>query len=350
MSTSDLSYLHGKPSLRGQLKSRPEDFQVIEDLGYPIDGFGEHVLVRIRKTGCNTHYVAEALAKYLKLSMREVSYAGMKDRQAVTEQTFCLRIPGKAMPDFADFHLEGCLILNVARHQRKIRTGGLAGNRFQLMLRDMAPSAQAAIEQRLAAIASQGVPNYFGEQRFGRQGHNLTMAHQWATDQIQIRCRKKRSLILSATRSYLFNLVTSQRLQTQGSLTSLLVGDCVQLAGRGSWFVATEQELASIKPRLQQHELGITAPLPGRGEAGTLQQALQLEQAILNSHRDLVALLQREKVETARRKMLLLPQDFAWQWHANHTLQLNFWLPAGSFATSVIRELVQVDTVVAESE
>lgn len=347
MSTSDLTYLHGKPSASGQIKVQPEDFQVTEDLGYQADGFGEHLLIRVRKTRCNTHYVAEALAKYLKISMRDLSYAGMKDRQAVTEQTFCLRMPGKAMPDLSGFQLEGCLILNVSRHQRKIRTGGLAGNAFQLIVRNIEPSAE--VDQRLALIANHGVPNYFGEQRFGRQGHNLTMARQWATGQIQIRCRKKRSLILSATRSYLFNRVTSHRLQTQGSLQDLLVGDCVQLAGRGSWFVATEQEFASIKQRLRQHQLAITAPLPGRGDAGPVQQALQLEQNILQSEVALVALLQREKVDTARRKMLLMPQRFSWQWHDNCTIQLNFWLPAGSFATSIIREMVQTGGVEIES-
>lgn len=334
-----LAYLHGKPLSTGVIKATPEDFIVVEDLGYAPDGEGEQLLVRIRKSGCNTRFVAEALAKFLRVPLRDLSYAGMKDRQAVTEQTLCFRLPGKAMPDLSSFQLEGCEILAVARHKRKLRTGALAGNAFRLIIRHL--SQPQDVQQRLKQICQAGVPNYFGEQRFGRNSHNLTMAQQWARNEIQIRDRNKRSLILSAARSALFNQVTSARLQKQGTLTTVMAGDALQLTGRGSWFVAQPEELESLQQRVLNNELRITAPLPGGGESGTQHSAFALEQQCLAGATELITLLERERVDAARRAMLVIPRDMQWNWQDDATLEMAFWLPAGSFATSVVRELLQ---------
>lgn len=335
----DLTWLHGKPRATGIIKAAPEDFVVIEDLGYAPDGEGEQLLVRIRKSGCNTRFVAEALAKYLRVPQRDLSFAGMKDRQAVTEQTLCFRLPGKEMPDLSAFHLEGCEILEVVRHKRKLRTGALAGNAFRLVIRHITQRQET--EQRLEKIRDAGVPNYFGEQRFGRDGHNLTMAQQWARGDIQIRDRNKRSLILSAARSALFNQVTSDRLQLQGNLTEVMAGDALQLAGRGSWFVAQPEELPVLQQRVLNNELRVTAPLAGRGDEGSLLAARAFEQQSLAAATELLTLLERERVDAARRAMLVIPRDMCWRWQDDATLEVAFWLPAGSFATSVVRELLQ---------
>jgi tRNA(Glu) U13 pseudouridine synthase TruD len=127
-----LTYLHGKPAASGLLKANPEDFVVIEDLGFEPDGEGEHILVRILKNGCNTRFVADALAKFLKIHAREVSFAGQKDKHAVTEQWLCARVPGKEMPDLSAFQPEGCKVLEYARHKRKLRLGALKGNSLPL--------------------------------------------------------------------------------------------------------------------------------------------------------------------------------------------------------------------------
>ncbi len=339
MHSTSLTWLHGKPQASGVIKQSPADFRVIEDLGYTADGEGEQLLVRIRKTGCNTRFVADALAKFLKIPARDVSFAGMKDRHAVTEQTLCARLPGKGMPVMSNFVLDGVEILEVQRHQRKVRTGGLAGNFFQLIIRDI--NDDAWVEQRLALIESLGVPNYFGEQRFGRNGHNITLATQWAAGEIKINDRSKRSLLLSSMRSAMFNQVTSQRLAQQGDLTTLLLGDCVQLTGRGSWFIATAEEHAAVAERVLNGELRITAPLPGRGKTIVTEQAADFEQQCLSTQQAFIELLIREKVDAARRAMLVRPRNLTWQWQDKQTLRLDFWLPAGSFATSVVRELVQ---------
>jgi len=333
----NLTFLHGKPVASGVLKANPEDFVVVEDLGFEPDGEGEHILVRILKNGCNTRFVADALAKFLKIHAREVSFAGQKDKHAVTEQWLCARVPGNAMPDLSAFQLEGCKVLEYARHKRKLRLGALQGNAFTLVLREV--SDRADVDARLQAIAEKGVPNYFGAQRFGIGGSNLQGALRWAQSDAPVRDRNKRSFWLSAARSALFNQIVSERLK-KTDFNQVVDGDALQLAGRGSWFVATCEEQAELQTRVEAKALMITASLPGSGEWGTQRDALAFERQAVADMPDLQALLVREKVEAARRAMLLYPQKLSWNWWDDITVELRFWLPAGSFATSVVRELI----------
>ncbi|WP_035346282.1 MULTISPECIES: tRNA pseudouridine(13) synthase TruD [Dickeya] len=350
MTTDSLLWLYGKPQATGVLRASDDDFTVIEDLGFTPDGEGEHVLVRLRKRGCNTLFVAEALAKFAGIAARSVSYAGLKDRHAVTEQWFCLHLPGKTDPEWSAFALEGCDILEAQRHRRKVRIGALRGNAFRLVLRDI--SDRAEVSARLEQIANGGVPNYFGSQRFGRAGNNLEQARRWANNEIRVKERSKRSFYLSAVRSELFNRITSTRLENYGS-TQVLIGDALQLAGRGSWFVANEEELPELQRRVSAGELLITAPLPGQNESGTQADALAFEQHCLDDQALLLSLLARERVESARRAMMLYPRDIRSVWQDDATLELHFWLPSGCFATSVVRELLiaqepDVEAMVAE--
>ncbi|EOI5730173.1 tRNA pseudouridine(13) synthase TruD [Cronobacter malonaticus] len=331
-----LRWFHGQPQGQGRLKVSPTDFRVVEDLGFAPDGDGEHLLVRIRKTGCNTRAVADALAKFLGIAAREVSFAGQKDKYAVTEQWLCARLPGKEMPAMRAFTLEGCEVLEFARHRRKLRLGALKGNRFSLVLRDI--THRDEIEQRLGLIGEKGVPNYFGPQRFGRSGSNIYQAKRWAQTGQPPRERNKRGFALSAARSLMFNTLVSERLQRFG-VNQVMDGDALQLAGRGSWFVATPEELTDLQARVDNGELLITSALPGTGDWGTQRAALAFEQTTLADETELLTLLTREKVEAARRAMLLFPRELRWQWQDDATLEVSFWLPAGSFATSVIREL-----------
>lgn len=338
---NNLTWRYGRPLSTGVVKTTPEDFIVVEDLGFTPDGEGEHLLLRVRKRGCNTQFVAEHLARFAGIPPRSVSYAGLKDRHAVTEQWFCLHLPGKECPDVTTFSLAGCEVLEQARHRRKLRIGTLKGNDFTLVLRQI--SDRQDVEQRLTQIEVQGVPNYFGSQRFGHEGNNLLQAVRWARDEIRVKDRNKRSFYLSAMRSALFNQVASLRLAQQTE-RRVEEGDALQLQGRGSWFVATADELPRLQQRVEQGELLITAPLPdGNGALGTQGSALLFEQRCLATEHELLALLARERLEPARRAMLLSPQQLQWQWLDNATLQLQFHLPAGSFATSVLRELLSAD-------
>ncbi|ETT07394.1 tRNA pseudouridine synthase D [Providencia alcalifaciens F90-2004] len=342
----NVQYLHGKPLSSGTLKSIPEDFVVKEDLGFELDGEGEHVMVRVEKTGCNTLFVAEQLAKFAKISARAVSYAGLKDRHAVTEQWFCLQMPGKDTPDFSAWQLEGCRVLAVTRQKRKLRIGSLKGNQFEITLRDITNADD--VEQRLQKVAKLGVPNYFGEQRFGRDGQNLVQARRWANQEITVRERNKRSFYLSAARSAMFNDIASARIANNTAQYAML-GDALQLTGRGSWFVATAEELDSLQARLQSSELSVTAPLPGDGDLGTQEDALAFEiHCLEQDYQPFMALMKNERVSPARRAVLVKPQNLQWQWLDSSTVKLDFFLNSGSFATSVVREIINQDCVDAE--
>ncbi|WGE35917.1 tRNA pseudouridine(13) synthase TruD [Actinobacillus genomosp. 1] len=331
-----LNYLLGKPQQAGRLKAEFADFIVREELGYPLSGEGEFVAVKIRKTNANTLFVGERLAKFAGISERNMSYAGLKDRHAVTEQWFCLHLAGKETPDFSQFECEGVEVLEVTRHNRKIRVGSLVGNHFELLLRDVSESEE--ITQRLSRLQAVGFPNYFTEQRFGRDGHNLTQALRWANGEITVKDRKKRSFYLSAARSEVFNLVVSQRIADHLTQT-VLVGDYVQLAGSNSFFIVNESEVAETQQRLVSGDVLLTAPLIG--EKSLELTACEQEKAIIERHSTLVALMNKERMTNARRAMLCKPQDFSWQFESEG-LRLKFFLESGSYATALVRELIQL--------
>ncbi|KAE9529899.1 tRNA pseudouridine(13) synthase TruD [Testudinibacter aquarius] len=340
---SELQYLYGKPQQTARLKAEFSDFIVKEELGYAISGEGEFVALKVRKTNANTLFVGEKLAAFVGISAKNMSYAGLKDRHAVTEQWFCLHLPGKATPDFSQFALEGVEegveILHVSRHNRKIRIGSLQGNRFEILLRDLQQSAD--LIQRLQQIEKCGFPNYFMEQRFGRDGHNLTQALRWAQGEIQVKDRKKRSFYLSAARSELFNLIVSQRIEDQLT-TTVLDGDVLQLQGSHSWFVATAAELPLLQLRLQQQDLALTAALVGSKQLDSQAEAAERERAVVEQHPELLALMQQERLQNARRALLAQAQDFTWQFAADG-LRLSFYLDSGSYATALVREVAQLE-------
>ena len=329
-----LNYLLGKPQQAGRLKAEFADFIVREELGYPLAGEGEFVAVKVRKTNANTLFVGEQLAKFVDISAKNMSYAGLKDRHAVTEQWFCLHLAGKETPDFSAFECEGVEILEVTRHNRKIRTGALEGNYFELLLRDVVETDE--LKQRLNQLQAVGFPNYFTEQRFGRDGHNLTQAQRWASGEISVKDRKKRSFYLSAARSEVFNLVVSQRIADQ-QMQTILSGDYLQLAGSNSFFEVKEEDLVQSQQRLDENDVLLTAPLIG--ENSLEQNGNEREKAIVAQHENLISLMKKERMNTARRAMLCKPQDLRWQFEPEG-LRLTFFLNSGSYATGLVRELI----------
>ena len=333
----DLAYLQKTPPKQtALLKAECADFVVKEQLGYDMSGDGEFVAVKVRKTDCNTLFVGEQLAKFAGISARNMSYAGLKDRKAVTEQWFSLQMPGQPTPDFSQFSLEGVEILEVTRHQRKIRIGSLQGNHFEILLRNAEETDELKV--RLDFLAKNGFPNYFTEQRFGRDGNNLTQALRWANGEINVKDRNKRSFYLSAARSEIFNLIVSKRMELDLA-QQILLGDVLQLNGSHSWFVVDESEdLAQLQQRLAQQDVLLTAPLIGEEE----KSAVDFEHEIFAQHQALFALMRQERMKAARRAILMQPQHFQWQFEPNG-LRLQFALPAGSYATALIRELVNVE-------
>ena len=332
----DLAYLQKTPPKQtALLKAECADFVVKEQLGYDMSGDGEFVAVKVRKTDCNTLFVGEQLAKFAGISARNMSYAGLKDRKAITEQWFSLQMPGQPTPDFSQFSLDGVEILEITRHQRKIRIGSLQGNHFEILLRNAEETDELKV--RLDFLAKNGFPNYFTEQRFGRDGNNLTQALRWANGEIKVKDRNKRSFYLSAARSEVFNLIVAKRIEL-GLAQQVLNGDVLQLNGSHSWFVADESEdLTQLQQRLIQQDILLTAPLIGEED----KSEVDFENDIFAQHQALFDLMRQERMKAARRPILMQPQQFQWQFEPNG-LRLKFYLPAGSYATALVRELVNI--------
>ena len=334
---TELNYFYGKPTTHGLYKQQYEDFMVIEELGFELTGEGEHVLVYLEKKDYNTIFVAEQLAKYVGISAKNVSYAGLKDRQAITQQWFSLHLPGKETPDFTQFNLTGCRILQINRHNKKLKIGALKGNRFKIVLRNI--SDKQAIESKLNLIKKHGVPNYFGEQRFGRDQNNITQAIKWASGEISVKDRKKRSFYLSAARSVIFNQIVSQRIE-QNIEQTVLDGDILQLSKSNSWFLSKTEELLLLQQRLQNGEINITAPMVGDSPLSTTSIALEFETNCLKRWSCFEQLFKKERMETSRRSTLLRPEELKWQWVRDNNIEISFYLPSGCYATSVLRELI----------
>lgn len=336
-------WLHQYPKLNilGQFKSSAEDFQVTEILGYEPIGEGEHIYLWVRKTGLNTAYLAEQIAKFTRLPLRAVTYAGRKDKHAQTEQWFSVHLPGKGEFDWTQFNEPGAEILKSVRHNKKLKTGVLKGNRFNITLRQL--SSSSGIDERLQHIKQSGVPNYYGSQRFGStlhdpRGGNLVLADKMINGET-IRNRNKRSMAISALRSWLFNEFLHTRL-LNGCLNTPLSGDVMQLAGSNSFFCAQQID-NSIIERVQQRDIYLSAPLWGKGDLASQFDALQFEQDLVRQHLTTAQTLEDLGLNQERRAINLFPNELEWSW-ANDTLNLIFSLPAGTFATSLLRELLDV--------
>ena len=330
----DFNYLYGKPKTNGVFKQSCEDFNVQEDLGFELTGEGEHVCLWVQKIGENTQYLARELAKFAAIPARNVSYAGLKDRQGDTKQWFSLHIPGKITPDFSLFESPGVTILKVIRHNKKIKTGALAGNYFSIVLREI--SDKNALEQALEKV-KRGVPNYFGGQRFGFDGYNINAALLMFQGR-KIKDRFKRGMYLSAARSYLFNQVVSARIK-DCLYKKPLLGDCVQFVGNHSFFPIMDLDSATTQ-RLTEREVCLTAPLWGAGELTSELDAKQYETDLLSCYSEIQVGLAKNGLKQQRRPLLLIPEKFLVTWLDESVVKIDFYLPSGCYATSVLRELI----------
>ena len=333
---------------QGLYRCSAEDFQVEEDLGFEPEGQGEHLFLWVEKTGCNTTYVAESLAKQAGVHPRLVSYSGLKDRHAVTRQWFSVHLPGKPNPEPSALKGEGWQTLLLARHPRKLKRGVHRGNCFQLRLQinNADSTTKDWLNQRWQKILEQGFPNYFGPQRFGHAGQNLDQAWAWLERQGAGRkpSRQKKSLWLSSLRSALFNLWLAEQLQP-GSWQQVQLGSHLQLQGSRSQFTATaEEDLDTLQQRVNLGDLHLTGPLLGQGQPPTLAEAAIQEQRFTQTWAMTSSWLRQQGVQQARRPLRVFPQPLAasspsLSWQAPW-LDLRFFLPTGSFATSLLRELL----------
>lgn len=344
-------YAYGGPSGSGNIKTFPDDFIVEEILSFTPEGSGEHVFLHIEKVGENTEYVARLLARHAGVRQRDVGYAGMKDRHGRTRQWFSVwlpatarkqevaqcreQLPSKEMPDWSGIESENLIILECVRHARKLKRGALAGNRFTLLIRNWQGDQEITVRQ-LQAIQTHGFPNYFGEQRFGHLGRNVEKA--LAMFQGTKTKRERRSIYLSAARSYLFNLILAERVKSQ-TWNQAIPGDVMQLDQSHSHFRAESIDTA-LAERVETGDIHPTGALFGKGKDTTAGDALALEQQIIASHPDLASGLLKADLEADRRALRVKAKNLNWQFEADSILRLSFALPAGSYATSLLREII----------
>jgi tRNA pseudouridine13 synthase len=305
-------------------------------LGFEFSGDGEHDYLWIEKEGANTTWVARALARHAGIGIRDVGYAGLKDRHAITRQWFSVRRPSGEGTDWDAFDLGGVRILETSRHQRKLKRGAHSGNRFKLAVRDV-NAAESLIAERLDIVRANGVPNYFGTQRFGRGGANLSLARDvFAGKRLK---REQRGMALSAARSYLFNEILSTRVGN-GSWDQALLGDALNLDGTGSFFSADIIDDDLIE-RLRLLDVHPTGAMWGRGDIQCAGEAALREREIADANPEICNGLERAGLEMARRPLRLAVRDIDWE-ISGGALWLEFFLGRGSYATAVLREIVSL--------
>jgi len=342
--SSPLPRAWGEPPIAARFKAHARDFRVIEQLPFDLSGTGEHLWLWVEKTHANTQWVARQLARWASVRVRDVGYAGLKDRHGVTRQWFSIWLPGRETPTQPPA-IEGVQVLEQMRHGRKLQTGALRGNHFVITLRAVRGDP-ATVEARLKTLAEEGFPNYFGPQRFGRGGANLQQARAWLADGMPRIKPELRSRHLSVLRSWAFNTVLAARV-VRGDWNRHLPGEVLQLAG--SERVFADDGSADLAERVRSKDLHPTGPLPGETPSLAEGEALALEKAVL-APMGLEPVWQAVRMKSARRTLRTLPEGLAWQWKEAGMLELSFFLPAGAYATALLRELMPDEQLEGRAE
>ena len=263
----------------------------------------------------------------------------------MTRQRFSVWLPKKVAPAIDALRSDELQVLEHAWHARKLPRGALAGNRFVLVLREV-EGERGAIDARLSAIARRGVPNHFGEQRFGRGGDNVRKAvAMFAGGRVK---REERTMLLSAARSDLFNRVLAARVEA-GNWDAALDGEVWMLDGSRSVF-GPEPFTPELQARLEAFDIHPSGPLWGEGELRSTGAARELELAALagDTASRLRAGLERAGLKQERRALRLRPMELAWTWREDGALELRFALPPGCYATTVLSELGDIVDAAAQ--
>ena len=337
MNITTLSYDYVKPVCSGKIRTVPEDFIVNEISGIEPDGEGEHILLQIQKRNTNTDWLAKKISQLVGIKQMDVSYAGLKDRNAVTTQWFSVRLAGKDEPDWTLLNDDEITVLQTHRHSRKLRRGALKGNRFKIIVRDV-DGDMSGLENRLVTVKQNGIPNYFGEQRFGIGGSNIEQAQAMFAGK-RIKSRNQRSMYLSAARSYIFNAILSERVESE-TWNNAIEGDVMLLAGTNSFFVAENID-EEINRRIAEFDIHPSGVMWGRGRSPATAEAADMENGLKEKYADFCDGLEKAGLDQSRRSLRLMVNELSWKIDLDKKqLELEFKLPSGSYATSVLREIV----------
>ena len=324
-----------EPKARGSIKSSPEDFRVEEVLGFKPAGSGEHVYLFIEKRDVNTQDLIKSLARQLHIHVQHISYAGLKDKNAVTRQWISVYTAKDI--DIAELESPEIKILESSRHRRKLKRGAHQANRFDIVIRNL--SDTGGIKQGIERVLRHGVPNYYGEQRFGKSGNNIEKARALFAG-INTASRHQRGLYLSAARSFLFNEILSERVRQKNWATGLQ-GEVMMLDGSNSFFKSAELD-EQLRERLARFDIHPSAPLWGTGALSSSGAAFALESSMMNRYSDITQGLEFFGLRQQRRATRLVPQSLRFEYPEDNSLRLSFLLPVGTFATTILRELITI--------
>jgi tRNA pseudouridine13 synthase len=326
------------PPVGGQVGLEPEDFEVDELPLYAASGKGEHQYIHVRKRLLTTPELVRRLARACGVQERDIGYAGMKDKHAVTTQWLSLATKTVISPA-----LElgpGVEILAVTRHDNKLRTGHLLGNRFGITLLGVRPDALERARVLAARLSDEGLPNYFGAQRFGHGGRNLGDALGFLARGGRSRNRFEQKLFPSVVQAEVFNRYLTARVAL--GRARLIAGEVVRLEGTGSMFRV--ENLEQEQPRLEARDLHLTGPMVGPKMRPAAAEAQALEQQVCRElGLDEAGLGVLGKLAPGTRRDLFAPlADLSAEAVAGRdkpAMRLSFTLPAGGYATEVIRQL-----------
>ncbi len=323
----------------GSIREQLDDFQVTEHLGFELTESGTHYWLFVEKTNLNTAAVQQALAQALNLKMADIGFSGLKDKRAVTRQWFSLPFAAIATEmEGVQFELEQINVLQVSRHDSKLKRGSHQSNTFEIIIRNIRGDV-ASVSKTLEQIKQRGVPNYFGPQRFGNRQKNLQGAHKLFASQSRPD-KLAKGMFLSAARSYLFNLMLAQRVSAD-SWDYAREGDAMVLDGSNSFFVPNEIDDILVE-RIRQGDIHPSAALWGKGALASFGATAASEQHIADEISHFSNGLCAHGLKQKRRALRVIPAGLIWNWIDSETLTLKFNLPKGTFATSLLREVVKI--------
>ena len=328
-------------SICGKAKFRviPEDFIVDEELSFTPDGEGENVFLRIEKRGLNTEQVAKQLARFANVKFMDVGYAGLKDKNAVTRQWFSIRVPGKTEFDWQKLNDEQISVLEISRNRKKLRRGVIKQNRFEITVREF-DGDFANIKDIAQLISERGVPNYFGDQRFGNDCGNIEKAMHIFNGEYKPKTKAERGIVLSSARSYLFNEILSRRVQ-QKNWNKLLSGDVAIFDDNNSIFAVEDLDDLTLL-RLESMDIHPAAALFGSGEFKTSGAPFQVESSVVEENPKLALGCKNNNMKLERRAMRLRIIDLVVEQASAGVVRFSFALKTGAYATVVLREIVKI--------
>lgn len=335
------------PGVGGRLKVEPEDFEVEEIPAYEPSGTGEHLFLWLEKRDLGAEFFQRQIAQRLALRPGDIGSAGLKDRRAVTRQW--VSVPATAEPRLADLEGDGIRVLQVSRHGNKLRAGHLHGNRFAVRVRDVAPGAAALALPIVERLRRLGMPNFYGEQRFGNGGETARLAVSLLRgDSTRRPGHFLLKLALSAGQSLLFNEVLARRM-ADNLLGRVVPGDVMAKWPTGGLFVA--ENVDAEQARYDGREIVPTGPMFGkkmhpaaRDEAEARERAVLRASGLPND-----AFARWGKLLPGTRRPLVALLETLTLEEEPGSLRLRFELPAGSYATVLLREVMKADVAEAEA-